>query len=276
MTRRVALIGNPLSRRHSEMMHNAAFDHFGIEARYELLELEPEEVPAFIAGTRDDVWLGFQVTMPHKQLVMDHLDEIEVEARQIGAVNSVLRRDDGTLVGFNTDAAGFQRAVEAELDIRFEGIRAVVAGAGGAARAVVHALVSGGADVVTIGNRHPSRAQNLAADFGGQVYAVDLGSEFENSLTRADLAVNATIVGMIEPGSPFEVAALSESAAVYDLVYDPLESELLAAASARGLRTANGLGMLVAQAEIAFERWTGVPGAGPIMRASLAPPEPIA
>ena len=276
MTRRAALSGNPLMGRHSQVMHNAAFDHFGIDARYELLELEPEEVPAFVAGARDDAWLGFQVTMPHKQLVMDHLDEIEVEARQIGAVNSVLRGDDGTLVGFNTDAPGFQRAVEAELDIRFEGIRAAVAGAGGAARAVVHALVSDGADEVRSCNRNPSRAQNLAADIGGQVHAVDLGSEFENSLARADLAVNATIGGMIEHGTPCDGAARSEAAAVYDLIYDPPESELLAAASARGLRTANGLGMLVGQAEIAFERWTGVTDAGPVMRTSLVPPGPTA
>ena len=121
-----------------------------------------------------------------------------------------------------------------------------------------------------------SRARDLADHFGPKVLAVDLGAEFEKSLTGADLAVNTTTVGMIEPGAAFDVAPLPESAAVYDLVYDPAESELLVAARSRGLRTANGLGMLVGQAEIAFERWTGVASAGPVMRASLVPSGPTA
>lgn len=269
MTQRVALIGNPLRRRHSEVIHNAAFDHFGIDARYELREMEPDGVPSFVAGVRTEAWLGFQVTAPYKQVVMDHLDEIEVDARQIGAVNGVLRRDDGALVGFNTDAPGFRRACEDELGIRFGGIRAAVAGAGGAARAVVHALVTAGADSVTVGNRTKSRARALAVDLGSHVKAVGLGAEFDDALGQADLAVNATTVGMAEPGVAFDVEALPNTAGVYDLVYNPPESELLIAARVRWLRTANGLGMLVGQAEIAFERWTGVAGAGLIMRSAL-------
>jgi shikimate dehydrogenase len=270
VTKRVALIGYPLKRRHSKIMHNAAFEHFSIDATYELREMEPDEIPGFVAEARRRDWFGFQVTAPYKQIVMAHLDEIEDGARQIGAVNSVLRREDGSLVGFNTDAPGFQRAAEGELDIRFSGLRVGVAGAGGVARAVVHALVTAGTDSVTICDLDPTRATDLAADYQGSVRAVDVGGEFEDSIREVDFAVNATTVGMIQPGVAFDPGALPDSAVVFDLVYNPPESELLRRTHARGLPAANGLGMLVAQAEIAFERWTGTNGSGPIMRSALA------
>jgi len=270
VTQRVALIGHPLRRRHSEVMHNAAFEHFGVEARYGLRDLEPDNLATFVAEVREGPWLGFQVTAPFKQAVMEHLDDVEGDAAAIGAVNSVLRGDDGLLVGFNTDATGFQRAAERELGVRFSGISAVVAGAGGAGRAVVHALVSNGAEAVVVGNRTGLRAQALAADFGPPARAVDLGAAFDDELGRAGLAVNATTVGMMSPGVAFDVAPLPDTAVVYDLVYEPIESELLRRARARGLAAANGLGMLVAQAEIAFERWTGIPGAGLVMRQSIS------
>lgn len=270
MTKRVALIGHPLKRRHSAIMHNAAFEHFSIDARYDLQEIDADQIPSFVAEARRQEWYGFQVTAPYKQIITAHLDEIEDGARQIGAVNSVLRREDGGLVGFNTDAPGFQSAAEGELDIRFSGLRVAVAGAGGVARAVVHALVAAGADSVTICDLDPSRATGLAADFEGSVEVVDVGDEFEDSLRGVDFAVNATTVGMIQPGVAFDPGVLQDTAVVFDLVYNPPESELLRQTRTRGLRATNGLGMLVAQAEIAFERWTGINGSGPIMRAALA------
>ena len=251
-------------------MHNAAFEHFSIDARYELRELEPAQIAGFVLEARDEEWLGFQVTAPYKQIIMEHLDEIEDGARQIGAVNSVLRRRDGSLVGFNTDAPGFQRAAESELDIQFAGLRVAVAGAGGVARAVVHSLVTAGTDSVTICDLAPSRATDLAAGYGASVRAVEVGTDFEDELRHADFAVNATTVGMIQPGSAFDPGTLRDSAVVFDLVYNPPESELLQQARAHGLRASNGLGMLVAQAEIAFGRWTGVEDSGPVMRAALA------
>ena len=272
MTRRVALIGYPLKRRHSEIMHNAAFRHFAVDAAYELREIGRSEIPGFVTETRSDEWFGFQVTAPYKRDVMEHLDDVEDAARVIGAVNSVIRLPDGRLVGFNTDAPGFQRGAESELGIAFDGIAASVAGAGGAARAVVYALARAGADRVTICDIEAPRAADLATDYGGPVHSVAAGAAFEASLETADLAVNATTVGMIEQGTAFDVARLSGSAAVFDVVYNPPETELLRRARARGLRAGNGLGMLVAQAEIAFERWTGVPNAGPIMRNALEDP----
>lgn len=270
MTEAVGLIGHPLKRRHSQVMHNAAFDHFSIDAWYQLHDLKVEELALFVQDARTNNWLGFQVTAPYKVLIMEFLDDIEDGARRIGAVNSVRRREDGALIGFNTDAPGFQRAAEAELGVRFSGISAAVAGAGGVARAVVDALVSAGAESVVVCDLVPERAVELAADAGDRVLAVALGASFEECLDQVDLAVNATTVGMIQEGVSFDPAALPESAAVYDLVYTPLETELLRRARGRGLRATNGIGTLVAQAEIAFEQWTGVPDAAPFMRAALA------
>jgi shikimate dehydrogenase len=270
VTEAVGLIGHPLKRRHSQVMHNAAFDHFSIDARYQLHDLKVEELAMFVQDARTYNWLGFQVTAPYKVLIMEFLDDIEDGARRIGAVNSVRRREDGALIGFNTDAPGFQRAAEAELGVRFSGISAAVAGAGGVARAVVDALVSAGAESVVVCDLVPERAVELAADAGDRVLAVALGASFEECLDQVDLAVNATTVGMIQEGVSFDPAALPESAAVYDLVYTPLETELLRRARGRGLRATNGIGTLVAQAEIAFEQWTGVPDAAPFMRAALA------
>ncbi|MGB5567480.1 MAG: NAD(P)-dependent oxidoreductase, partial [Acidimicrobiia bacterium] len=198
------------------------------------------------------------------------LDEIESGAKQIGAVNSVLRREDGTLVGFNTDAPGFQRAAEGELNVQFSGLRVAVAGAGGVARAVVHALVTAGAESVVVCDLEPSRAEDLATGFGDDVRAAAVGDEFEEELRQVAFAVNATTVGMLQPGVAFDPSVLQDSAAVFDLVYNPPETELLRRVRARGLPASNGLGMLIAQAEIAFERWTGESGAGPIMRTALA------
>jgi shikimate dehydrogenase len=268
MTRRVALIGSPLKRRHSAIMHNAAFAHFSIDATYELRDLTPDEIPSFVHAARGEDWLGFQVTAPYKQDIVGHLDEVEDGASRIGAVNSVIRHADGRLIGFNTDAPGFRRAAEDELDIEFSGLTAAVAGAGGAARAVVDALVSAHAASVVISSRTTSRATDLAAEAGPSVQAVD-AEDFERHLGEVAFAVNATTVGMIDPGFAFDPMALADSAVVFDLVYNPPQTELIRKARARGLRASNGLGMLVAQAEIAFERWTGVMGSGPIMRAAL-------
>jgi shikimate dehydrogenase len=156
------------------------------------------------------------------------------------------------------------------------GVDVVVAGSGGAAHAVVFACLSGGARSVTIANRTAASAEALAARFrevgSGAVSAVSLdGAEIVEALGSADLAVNATTVGMIDPGSAFNVELLSADATVFDCVYVPAATPLLAAARARGLRAANGSEMLIAQAAIAFERWTGVGGMADVMRAAVAP-----
>lgn len=276
MTRWVALLGKPLRRRHSVVMHNAAFEAAGIDAEYVLRELEADEVAGAVAEARGPGWLGLGVTAPYKQVVAGLLDEVEPDARAIGAVNNVVRTDDGRLVGFNSDAPGFRVGVEAALGRPIAGLDVVVAGAGGAAHAVVHALLIASARRVTVGNRSIESAEALAGRFaavgGGVVAGMRLGDpEFLEALAAADLAVNATTVGMVDPGVTIDVSVLPAHATVFDLVYVPPETPLLRAARARGLRAANGSEMLIAQAAIAFERWTGVGGMAGVMRDAVAP-----
>jgi shikimate dehydrogenase len=270
VTRRVALIGKPLKRRHSQVMHDAAFEACGIDARYVLMEIEPDQVEGAVASARGADWLGLGVTAPYKQVVAGFLDEIEADAEAIGAVNNVLRTDDGRLVGFNSDAPGFRAGVELAMGRPLEGASVAIAGAGGAAHAVVHACVSAGARRVAIGNRSAEAAGALATQFGVEGGPLD-GPAFEQALESADLAVNATTVGMVDPGISIPVEALPSHATVFDCVYVPAETPLLAAARARGLRAANGSEMLIQQAAIAFERWTGVAGMADVMRAAVAP-----
>ena len=276
MTRQVALIGKPLKRRHSQVMHDAAFDACRIDARYVLREIDADEVNGVVASARGPGWLGLGVTAPYKQAVARLVDEVEGDAQAIGAVNNVVRTDDGRLIGFNSDAPGFRVAVEAVMGRPLDGTTVVVAGAGGAAHAVVFALLSAGVKRVTVGARSIYASRALVDRFGGvgsgDRLVAGLGSDaFRDGLASADLAVNATTVGMIDPGMTIDVAALPETATVFDLVYVPPETPLLATARARALRAANGSEMLIQQAAIAFERWTGVEGMADVMRTAVAP-----
>ncbi len=276
MTRQVALIGKPLKRRHSQVMHDAAFDAAGIDGRYILREIDAGQVEGVVASARGADWLGLGVTAPYKQVVAALVDEVEGDADAIGAVNNVVRTQDGRLIGFNSDAPGFRAAVESAMGRSLVGANVVVAGAGGAAHAVVFALLTAGAARVTVGARSVYAARALVDRFGsvgkGERLVAGLGSDaLRVGLGSADLAVNATTVGMIDPGVTIDVEALPDTAMVFDLVYVPPETPLLAAARARGLRVANGSEMLIQQAAIAFERWTGVGGMADVMRDAVAP-----
>ncbi len=276
MTLRVALIGRPLKRRHSVVMHNAAFDAAGIDARYELLEIEADAVAAAVADARRSDFLGLGVTAPYKRVIAGLVDEVEPDAEAIGAVNNVVRDSNGHLIGFNSDAPGFRAGVERAMGRSLEGTSVVVAGAGGAAHAVVYACLTAGARRVTIVNRTLASAEAIVARFAeigrGRLEAEEPGSSLvTEALADADLAVNATTVGMIDPGSTLDVEALPPTATVFDLVYVPAETPFVQAARARGLRAANGSEMLIAQAAIAFERWTGVGGMDGVMRSAVAP-----
>lgn len=276
MTLRVALLGRPLRRRHSQVMHDAAFAVAGIDGRYELLELDEADVPGAVDAARGAGWLGLGVTAPYKRLVAGLCDEVEDDATAIGAVNNVVRTAGGRLVGINTDALGFRAGVELAMGRPLAGTSVVIAGAGGAAHAVAYACLVAGAARVTIGNRTPAAAAALAERFRGlgTTSATGVGltdAAFDEALAGADLAVNATTVGMVDPGATIDVGRLPAAATVFDLVYVPAETPLLAAARSRGLRAANGSEMLVAQAASAFERWTGIAGMAGVMRAAVAP-----
>lgn len=276
MTLRVALLGRPLKRRHSPVMHDAAFAAAGIDARYELLEVDADEVPAIVAEARGAAWLGLGVTAPHKRLVAGLCDVVEPDATAIGAVNNVVRTVSGKLVGINTDAPGFRAGAELALGRPLADLDVVIAGAGGVAHAIVYACLTAGARRVLIGSRSAHEAVALVgrfADVGnGEISAVSLADgEFGTALESADLAVNATTVGMIDPGMVIPVEHLPATATVFDVVYVPPETPLLRAARERGLTAANGSEMLIQQAAIAFERWTGVGGMADVMRHAVAP-----
>ena len=238
------------------MMHGYWLKRYGIEGSYEKLDVPPEALGDFFARFRKEKWVGGNVTIPHKLAVMTHVDRVDGVAQAMGAVNCMWW-EDGTLVGGNTDALGFV----GNLDERVPGWdksarHAVIMGAGGAARAAAYGLKSRGL-TVSLCNRTKEKAEKLAAHFGGEVSAHGIDA-LPQLLRNADLLVNATSLGMIGQ-APLDVdlAALKSEAIVYDVVYVPLETALLKAAKARGLRTVDGLGMLLHQGVEGFRRWFG-------------------
>ncbi|WP_244858038.1 shikimate dehydrogenase [Sphingopyxis granuli] len=248
------VIGDPIAHSKSPLIHGFWLEALGIAGDYRRAHVRPDGLAAYIAERRADPdWRGCNVTIPHKIAVMDLVDDPGNIRGTIGAMNTVVRQPDGALIGTNTDAAGFYAPL-AELDL--EGAPVAVVGAGGAARAVLFALSRAKVGPVTILNRSPLKAMGLLATFGlkGDVVALDA------PLPPAALLVNASSLGMTgQPPLALDLAPLPEGAIVYDLVYAPLRTGLLAAAEARGLDTVDGLDMLIGQAALAFELFFGRP-----------------
>ena len=263
--RTAGIIGYPLKHSLSPAFQQAAFDYYCLPVRYEAWETPPEGLPEVVSGLRDGRCIGANVTVPHKETVMQLLDEVDDLAQEIGAVNTIVNRD-GKLCGFNTDAEGFDRSLEEEGYAVAEKV-AVVLGAGGAARAVGFALARRGAKGVTFVNRDVTRAQRLVEDLGSLepecdvTYAGYDESDLENALRECDLIVNATVVGMkhgaAENRSPLPANLIPSEALVFDLVYNPPVTRLLREASERGARTVRGVSMLVYQGAASFQLWTG-------------------
>ena len=213
-----------------------------------------------MARLHGEGYLGTNVTVPHKQSVLPLLDEVHPLARRIGAVNTVVKRE-GRLIGYNTDADGFLRSLREDGGFEPAGKRAIVLGAGGAARAVAFALLDAGVQRLWLVNRGLERAVALAQDLADpRVEAARWHTRsFEQLIPRADLLVNCTIVGMAhgpaEGKSPLEERLLDSHLLVYDLVYIPEETPLLAGARRAGARTIGGLPMLIYQGAAAFELW---------------------
>ena len=262
-TQLIGLIGWPVEHSVSPAMHNAAFEATGLPWHYTLLPTPPGRIKAALTGLKAQGYRGANVTVPHKQAVMPHLDEIADPARAIGAVNTIIAQE-GQLIGYNTDGDGFLAALR-EAGFEPAGRSALVLGAGGAARAVVYALAQAGC-AVTIHNRTVQRAAQLAhhmqdAGVHAPVTWLPITATLSDlDLARFDLLVNATPVGMWPQtdASPWpETLPLPSRWTVFDLVYNPTETRLLAQARAAGATTVGGLGMLVHQGALAFERWTG-------------------
>ncbi len=247
------VIGDPIIQSKSPLIHSHWLELAGLDAEYRSCHVSEAELAAYVTQRRDDPhWRGCNVTIPHKLSVVDYVADPGAVADSIGAMNTVARDGEGALFGTNTDAAGFWVPIA---DVDLAGQQVVVIGAGGAARAVLFALKQVGCGPVTILNRNVLKASALLARFGLKGQALPLTAR----LPAAALLVNASALGMVgQPPLELDLEPLLDDALVYDLVYAPLVTPLLAAADARGLETVDGLDMLVGQAALAFELFFGV------------------
>jgi shikimate dehydrogenase len=260
-----AIVGWPVEHSRSPALHGFWLKQQRIEGHYGRLPVEPrrealEELVAFLKSTPNA--RGYNLTLPHKIEIMPLLDRIDPGARRIGAVNTVVKQPDGTLEGRNTDGFGFLQALQHSAPHWMaKAGPVVVLGAGGAARAVVASLIDAGVPELRLVNRTRETAVDLGVAFtpvGGQRIVVGSWNERTELLDDATLLVNTTSLGMKgQPPLDIDLAKLPREAAVYDIVYAPLETPLLAAARARGNRCVDGLGMLLHQGRPGFEAWFG-------------------
>ena len=273
-TKIVGIIGNPIKHSRSPLIHNAAIAALGLDYVYVPFHVEPDNLGAAIEGFKATNVVGINVTIPHKQNVMSYLDEISREATLIGAVNTLIFRD-GAIIGENTDAPGFLHAMQEDgFDVP-QGEAAVVIGAGGSARAIVVALALAGVQTICITNRTVSRAVALATDLsektGVSIYGIGLDdSKLPHAVGTSQLIVNTASTSM-DVSHPLLIDPewLEPQSIVYDIVYTPPETRLLQAAAEKNCHTIGGLGMLVHQGAIAFEKWTGINPPVEIMRQAL-------
>lgn len=262
------VMGWPVGHSRSPRLHGFWLRQYGIDGAYVPLAVPPGRVEQAVRALPALGFRGCNVTVPHKEAVLTALDHIDPLARRIGAVNTIVCNDDGSLTGTNTDGFGFLANLAAEAPQWRAGAGpAVVVGAGGAARAILAALVDAGAPEIRLVNRTTARAEALAADLGGPLRVVPW-AERTAALAEANLLVNTTTQGMAgQPAVDLELANLPVAALVTDIVYVPLVTPLLAAAQARGNPTVDGLGMLLHQARPGFETWFGrAPEVTPALR----------
>jgi shikimate dehydrogenase len=261
-TRLAGIMGWPVAHSRSPALHGFWLEEKGIDGAYLPLPVRPDQVEQALRALPVLGFRGCNLTIPHKEAALAIADRIEPLARRIGAANTIVVLSDGSLEARNTDAYGFCESLrEAVPDWDPGAGPAVVLGAGGAARAVVTALVDAGAVAIRIVNRTPQRAASIRRDLATRATAISVHSwdEIDRVQRAAGLLVNTTSLGMAgEPPLVIDLAALPRSAPVVDIVYVPLETRLLAQARQRGHRVADGLGMLLHQGRPGFEAWFGV------------------
>lgn len=257
-TPRACVVGWPIAHSRSPLIHGYWLRTLGVDGVYDKVAVPPGAFATFARTVGEDGLVGANVTAPHKEAAFAACDRITPSVAGLGAVNT-LWRENGELWGDNTDVAGFLANLDEQApDWRATTQGAIVIGAGGAARAIVHALRLAGVERIAIVNRTRARAESLATHFGdfGRAAA---WSELPMLLASADLLVNASSLGMTgQPALEIDLAPLGRRAVVAEIVYVPLQTPLLAAAQARFLRTVDGLGMLLHQAAPGFAHWFGV------------------
>jgi shikimate dehydrogenase len=273
VTRRAYLLGHPVAHSLSPTLHNAAFAALGIDAHYAAVDVAPEDVGEVVASLRAAECYGANVTAPHKRAVMAHLNTVDDEALALGAVNTIVN-EDGRLLGGNTDAKGLVRWMRLS-GIDPAGGAAVVLGAGGAARSSVWALADLGATSVVVLNRTVQRAQDLVTGLRPRLPSVELTwgelTAASESVKRPwRVVINATSMGHHGGAPNVHPSWYSPDSVAIELAYNPPETGFMVAARAAGARAENGLGMLLHQAALAFERWTGQVPPMEVLEAAIA------
>jgi shikimate dehydrogenase len=259
------VIGDPIAQSKSPIIHGYWLERLGIEGRYERFHVTSGGLAGYLDDRRHDpCWRGCNVTMPHKQAVLPLLDAIDPLAQRIGAVNTIVRDDEGRLTGYNTDAPGFLEPLRGELAQTHLFRMARVLGNGGAARAIVAALADAGF-VIVLAGRDPAKARALLDELApdGEHHAISLDHfvsptdfGFDDRERLLDLVVNASPLGMAgQPPLSFDFSHAPPGSLIYDIVTNPLETAFLQQARAAGLATIDGLSMLIGQADAAFSRF---------------------
>ncbi len=254
--KRAGVIGHPIAHSKSPRIHAYWLNKYGIEGEYKAYDIVGENLRDEVLKLRDAGLAGVNVTLPHKQKIIDICTTLNDEAKKIGAVNTVVFHSGGEIEGRNTDAYGFiTNATETHKDFDFTKGAAFVLGAGGAARAVLYALKRAGVPEIRIANRTIENAEALAEEFGARVFDWD---DKEVALAGANAVINTTSLGMTgKPPLEIDLADISSDALVYDIVYAPLMTQLLQEAQAKGCKIVTGIGMLLHQARPAFEAFYG-------------------
>ncbi|KGA98473.1 shikimate 5-dehydrogenase [Alkalihalobacillus alcalophilus ATCC 27647 = CGMCC 1.3604] len=254
------LFGYPVGHSMSPIMHEAAFKELGQKANYHAFNVKPDKIEEAVMAIRALELGGCNVTIPHKVNVMNYLDEIDPEAAEIGAVNTIVNQG-GKLKGFNTDGRGYLQSL-LEIAHTLEGKSVAIIGAGGAARAIVTVLVHESVSRLVVANRTKIKAEQLIERHKSK--ATELGvmdmRELEYELASFDIIINTTSVGM-SPNTdecPLSLNNLKKETIVSDLIYNPLKTKLLIEAESRGAKVLNGVGMFVNQGALSFEYWTGL------------------
>lgn len=265
-TKLVGIFGDPVEQSVSPAMHNAAFASLGLNMAYvpfHVLSKPPGVLKAAVAAIRALGIKGVNVTIPHKEKVIRHLNEVDPHAREIGAVNVIVNRD-GVLTGYNTDGPGYLLSLREDTGFIPRDRKVIIIGAGGSARAVLHSILGGHPSTVVIANRTIKRAETLAREFSEKFEGIEIKTTHLKRKTikehsaDAGLVVNTTSLGMAGKGKlDVDIEAFPPTAVVSDVVYTPLKTELLKNAEARGMKTHSGLSMLVRQGVLSFELWTG-------------------
>ncbi len=273
MTKRVVLIGHPVAHSLSGAMQQAAFDHQGIDAAYELWDRAPIVLPDAIGEIRGDDFLGANVTIPHKERVVPLVDRLTEEAHATGAVNTITR-EGHRLVGHNTDVPGFKVALDKLVGRQKMPRAAIVLGAGGGSRAVVYGLIREGFQRIVVFNRHLHRAEALVKHFGRSAAHMELRampwheSIIEAELAKSKVLVNATSIGLTDGQSPIPAEIIAPDLLVLDLIY--ARTTLLRDAEAAGCTVADGEQMLLHQGAAAFTLWTGLAAPIELMQRALS------